>query len=149
MSITTQLIPVAPSRWSKSREETLLRGSHPPFSRHILHRFPQRCGESVLHLHRDPPQAVNLLHEVERAGQLLRAINDEGEVVSIEAATILGQPAGVVDAVVGKLILCVSAAAREPAPTWPTTAGRSPCRKSCLPAIGLRPFQHQLSTSCS
>jgi FkbM family methyltransferase len=57
-----------------------------------LRRFPHAAVVLELHLQRDPPQAVSLLHQVERAGYHLRAINYEGEVVPTEAATILGQP---------------------------------------------------------
>jgi FkbM family methyltransferase len=57
-----------------------------------LRRFPHAVVIMELHLQRDPPQAVSLLHQVERAGYHLRAINYEGEVVPTEAATILGQP---------------------------------------------------------
>ncbi len=57
-----------------------------------LRRFPHVAVVLELHLQRDPPQAVNLLHQVERAGYLLRSINYEGEVVPTEAAAILAQP---------------------------------------------------------
>ena len=54
-----------------------------------LLRFPHAAVVLELHLQRDPPQAVNLLHQIEHAGYALRAINYEGEVVPTEAATIL------------------------------------------------------------
>jgi hypothetical protein len=57
-----------------------------------LRRFPQVAVVLELHLWRDPPQTVNLLHQIERTGYLRRAINYEGEVVPADAATILGQP---------------------------------------------------------
>jgi hypothetical protein len=59
-----------------------------------LHRFSHAAAVLELHLQRDPPQAVNLLHQVERAGHLLRAINYEGDIVPTDAATVLGQPQG-------------------------------------------------------
>jgi FkbM family methyltransferase len=57
-----------------------------------LRRFPHAVVVMELHLQRDPPQAVSLLHQIERAGYALRTINYEGDVVQAEAATILGQP---------------------------------------------------------
>lgn len=57
-----------------------------------LRRLPQATFILELHLQRDPPQSVNLLHQIERTGYFLRAINYEGEVVPAEAATIFGQP---------------------------------------------------------
>jgi FkbM family methyltransferase len=57
-----------------------------------LRRFPHAAVVLELHLQRDPPQTVNLLHQVDRAGYRRRAINYEGEVVPTKAATILGQP---------------------------------------------------------
>jgi FkbM family methyltransferase len=57
-----------------------------------LRRFPHTVVVMELHLQRDPPQTVGLLHQIERAGYALRTINYEGEVVPTEAATILGQP---------------------------------------------------------
>jgi hypothetical protein len=55
-------------------------------------RFPHAAVVLELHLQRDPPQTVGFLHEIERAGYLLRSINYEGEVVPVEADTILAQP---------------------------------------------------------
>jgi FkbM family methyltransferase len=57
-----------------------------------LRRFPHAAVVMELHLQRDPPQTVDFLHEIERAGYLLRSINYEGEVVPVEADTILAQP---------------------------------------------------------
>jgi FkbM family methyltransferase len=57
-----------------------------------LHRFPHAAIVLELHLQRDPPQTVGFLHEIERAGYLLRSINYEGEVVPVGADTILAQP---------------------------------------------------------
>jgi FkbM family methyltransferase len=57
-----------------------------------LRRFPHAAVVLELHLRRDPPQAVGLLHEIERAGYQLRHINYEGEIVPTDADTILAQP---------------------------------------------------------
>jgi FkbM family methyltransferase len=57
-----------------------------------LHRFPHAAVVLELHLQRDPPQTVGILHEIERAGYSLRSINYEGEVVAVGADTILVQP---------------------------------------------------------
>jgi FkbM family methyltransferase len=57
-----------------------------------LRRFPHAVVVLELHLQRDPPQTVGFLHEIERAGYLLRSINYEGEVVPVDADTILSQP---------------------------------------------------------
>ncbi|MFN4261634.1 MAG: FkbM family methyltransferase [Gemmataceae bacterium] len=57
-----------------------------------LRRFPHAAVVLELHLQRDPPQTVGLLHEIERAGYLLRSINYEGEVVPVEPDMILAQP---------------------------------------------------------
>src|SRR5581483_7164891 len=57
-----------------------------------LRRFPHAAVVLELHLQRDPPQTVGFLHEIERAGYPLHAINYEGEVVPVEADTILAQP---------------------------------------------------------
>jgi FkbM family methyltransferase len=57
-----------------------------------LRRFPHTAVVLELHLQRDPPQTVGFLHEIERAGYPLRSINYEGEIVSVEANTILPQP---------------------------------------------------------
>jgi hypothetical protein len=48
--------------------------------------------EMELHLQRDPPQTVGFLHEIERTGYSLPSINYEGEVVPVEAHTILARP---------------------------------------------------------
>jgi FkbM family methyltransferase len=57
-----------------------------------LRRFPHAAVVLELHLQRDPQQTVSFLHQLQRAGYPLRAINYEGEVVPTEAAAILGQP---------------------------------------------------------
>lgn len=57
-----------------------------------LRRFPHAAVVLELHLQRDPPQTVGFLHEIERAGYLLRSINYEGEVVPVGPDTILAQP---------------------------------------------------------
>ena len=57
-----------------------------------LKRFPAVAVAIELHLQRDPPQAVGFLHEIERAGYLLRCVNYEGEIVPVGADTILAQP---------------------------------------------------------
>jgi hypothetical protein len=57
-----------------------------------LRRFPHAAVVLELHLWRDPPQAVGLLHEIERAGYLLRSINYEGEVGPTDPDTILARP---------------------------------------------------------
>jgi hypothetical protein len=57
-----------------------------------LRRFP--CAVVVLELHllRDPPQTVRLLHDLEQAGYGLRFVNYDGDVVPTDAATILARP---------------------------------------------------------
>jgi FkbM family methyltransferase len=57
-----------------------------------LRRFPQATVVLELHLQRDPPQTVGFLHEIERAGYPLRSINYDGDIVPVEADTILTQP---------------------------------------------------------
>jgi|DewCreStandDraft_2_1066082.scaffolds.fasta_scaffold02494_4 FkbM family methyltransferase len=57
-----------------------------------LRRFPHAAVVLELHLQRDPPQTVGFLHQVERAGYALRAINYEGELVPTDSDTILAQP---------------------------------------------------------
>lgn len=57
-----------------------------------LRRFPHAAIVLELHLQRDPPQTIGFLHEIERTGYLLRSINYEGEVVPVDADTILAQP---------------------------------------------------------
>jgi FkbM family methyltransferase len=56
-----------------------------------LRRFPRAAVVLELHLQRDPPQAVGLLHQIERTYGL-RCINYEGEIVPTDAATILARP---------------------------------------------------------
>lgn len=57
-----------------------------------LLRFPQAIVVLELHLERDPPQTLSLLHQIEAAGYALRTINYEGEIVETDRAAILGQP---------------------------------------------------------
>lgn len=57
-----------------------------------LRRFPHAIVVLELHLQRDPPQTVGLLHQVERAGYPLRFINYEGEIVPTDPATVLTRP---------------------------------------------------------
>ena len=57
-----------------------------------LRRFPHAVFVMELHLRRDPPQTVSLLHQIERAGYLLRSINYDGEVVPTETAFIVANP---------------------------------------------------------
>jgi FkbM family methyltransferase len=57
-----------------------------------LRRFPHAAVVLELHLQRDPPQTIGFLHEIERAGYALRAINYDGDIVPVEADTILAQP---------------------------------------------------------
>jgi FkbM family methyltransferase len=57
-----------------------------------LRRFPNAAVVLELHLQRDPPQTVGLLHEIERAGYQRRSINYEGEIVPTGAGTVLAQP---------------------------------------------------------
>jgi FkbM family methyltransferase len=57
-----------------------------------LRRFPHAAIVMELHLQRDPPQTVGLLHKIERSDYALRSINYEGEIVPTEAAAILAQP---------------------------------------------------------
>jgi FkbM family methyltransferase len=56
-----------------------------------LCRFPHAAIVLELHLQRDPPQTVGLLHEIERAGYQLRHINYEGAIVPTDADTILAR----------------------------------------------------------
>ncbi len=60
--------------------------------RQTLNRFPHVAVVMELHLQRGPAQTVGLLHKIERAGNPLRSINYEGEIVPVDAATILAQP---------------------------------------------------------
>jgi hypothetical protein len=71
--------------------------------RRTLRRFPHALIVMELHLQRDPPQAVSLFHQIERAGYALRTINYEGEMVPAEGAAILAQPGGALDAVAERL----------------------------------------------
>lgn len=57
-----------------------------------LRRFPHAAVVMELHLQCDPPQAVSLLHLIERAGYALRKVGYEGDIVPTDAATILAQP---------------------------------------------------------
>ena len=57
-----------------------------------LRRFPHAAIVLELHLQRDPPQTVSLLHQIERAGYALRTVGYEGDIVPTDAATILAQP---------------------------------------------------------
>jgi hypothetical protein len=57
-----------------------------------LRRFPHAAIVIELHLQRDPPQTIGFLHEIERAGYPLRSINYDGDIVPVEADTILAQP---------------------------------------------------------
>lgn len=56
-----------------------------------LRRFPHAAVVVELHLQRDVPQAVRLLHDLERACDL-RFVNYEGDIVPTDAATVLGRP---------------------------------------------------------
>lgn len=56
-----------------------------------LRRFPQAIVVLELHLERDLPQTLSLLHQIESSGYALRAINYEGEIVGADRATILTQ----------------------------------------------------------
>jgi hypothetical protein len=58
----------------------------------MLRRFPHAAVVLELHLQRDRPQTVSLLHQIERAGYALRTVGYEGDIVSADAATILAQP---------------------------------------------------------
>jgi hypothetical protein len=57
-----------------------------------LRRFPYAAVVMELHLQRDPPQTVGLLHEIERAGYSFRCVNYEGAIVTTDSTTILAQP---------------------------------------------------------
>lgn len=57
-----------------------------------LRRFSHAVVVLELHLQRDPPQTVGFLHEIQRAGYKLRSINYVGEVVPVNADTILAKP---------------------------------------------------------
>lgn len=57
-----------------------------------LRRFPQAVVVLELHLNRDPPQTLSLLHQIESAGYPLRAINYESDIIETDWAAILGQP---------------------------------------------------------
>jgi FkbM family methyltransferase len=56
-----------------------------------LRQFPQAIVALELHWKRDPPQALALLHQIEAAGYLLRAINFEGEIVETDRESILSR----------------------------------------------------------
>jgi len=57
-----------------------------------LHRFPGAAVVLELHLQRDPPQTLSLLHQISHAGYSLRAINYEGDIVLTDPNTIFAQP---------------------------------------------------------
>jgi len=57
-----------------------------------LRRFPQAVVMLELHLQRDLPQAMSLLHQIETASYRLMAIDYEGEIVETDRAAILGLP---------------------------------------------------------
>lgn len=56
-----------------------------------LLRFPRAVVVLELHLQRDPPQTLGLLHRLEREYDL-RAVNYEGDIERIDAATVLAHP---------------------------------------------------------
>lgn len=58
----------------------------------VLQRFPHAAVVMELHLRRDPPQTVGLLHQIESAGYRLQCVSYEGDVVSADADTILTRP---------------------------------------------------------
>jgi FkbM family methyltransferase len=58
----------------------------------MLRRFPHVAVVMELHLQRDSPQTVGLLHEIERAGYRLQCVSYEGEKVSAGADTIFALP---------------------------------------------------------
>lgn len=58
----------------------------------VLQRFPHAAVVMELHLRRDPPQTVGLLHQIESAGYRLQCVSYEGEIVPTDADTILAQP---------------------------------------------------------
>jgi FkbM family methyltransferase len=60
--------------------------------RQTFRRFRHAVVVLELHVERDPPQALSLLHQIESAGYPLRTINFEGEVVETDRAAIIGQP---------------------------------------------------------
>jgi FkbM family methyltransferase len=57
-----------------------------------LSRIPQAIIVLELHLERDPPQTLSLLHQIEAAGFALRTINYEGEIVETGRTAIISQP---------------------------------------------------------
>lgn len=57
-----------------------------------LRRFPHTIVVLERHLHRDPPQTLSLVHQIESAGYLLRVINYDGEIVETDRAAVLSQP---------------------------------------------------------
>jgi FkbM family methyltransferase len=57
-----------------------------------LRRFPHAVVVLELHLQRDPPQTVGILHQLQRAGYPLRSINYEGDLVPTAPDTILARP---------------------------------------------------------
>lgn len=57
-----------------------------------LNRFPDVAVVVELHLQRDVTQTARFLQRVEHAGGPLRRINYQGEIVPIDATTIMSQP---------------------------------------------------------
>jgi FkbM family methyltransferase len=57
-----------------------------------LRRFPHAAVVLELHLQRNPPQITSFLHQLERAGYVLRTINYDGDIAPTDVATILAQP---------------------------------------------------------
>jgi FkbM family methyltransferase len=57
-----------------------------------LRRFPHAVVVLELHLQRDPPQTVGVLHQLQRAGYSLRSIGYEGNLVPTNAYAILARP---------------------------------------------------------
>jgi FkbM family methyltransferase len=57
-----------------------------------LRCFPHAVVVLELHTQSDPQQTIGFLHEIERAGYPLRSINYDGDIVPVEADTILAQP---------------------------------------------------------
>jgi hypothetical protein len=57
-----------------------------------LRRFPHAVVVLELHLQRDPPQTVGVLHQLQRAGYPLRSINYEGDLVPNTPDAILARP---------------------------------------------------------
>ena len=121
-----------------------------------IRRFPRTAVVMELHLQRDPPQTVGLLHEIERAGYPLRAINYEGEVVPVDVDTILAQPgAGALDAVAAKVMIPMvvprdpETTHQIPASRCPTNTTRSSTSKTSTSRAGLKTCERSFpSTTC-